>query len=81
MIVKSICLRIILIDSNFFYIKVVVDENDLPIPQVVVSHLRTSTISVEWKMLKPTPPYLVLTHYVILLVGTDFANNIKSDAR
>lgn len=48
-------------------------------PQVVVSHLRTSTISVEWSMLKPTPPYLVLTHYVILLVGTDFGN-IRSDA-
>ncbi len=53
----------------------------LPYPKLGVSQVSQGTISVDWRLSKPPPDNIKLTHFVLTLVGCEFGNSIKSDAR
>jgi hypothetical protein len=53
----------------------------LPEPQVSVCHVKQGTLSIEWFIREEAPAMFLLTHYVIVLVGSEFTGVVKSDAR
>jgi hypothetical protein len=53
----------------------------VPAPKVSASYLKPGTVLVEWILTKLPHPPIEIDHFKISLIGTEFANSLKSDAR
>ena len=53
----------------------------VPAPKVSATYMQPGTVLVEWVLTKLPHPPIEIDHYRVSLIGTEFANNLKSDAR
>lgn len=53
----------------------------MPAPKVSASYLKQGSVLVEWMLTKLPQPPIELDHFKVNLIGNEFANTLKSDAR